>query len=130
MIRYNKTGEESEDSIHLTVMELINHDPLLRDYVIHIPNESKRTPRYGARLKRMGMKSGASDLFIALPRHGYHGAWIEIKTTKGKLTQSQNNFMELMKHQNYFTECTHGLHDTIDCIMWYAYSTDNYSMAL
>src|SRR3990167_8029165 len=33
-------------------------------FFIHIPNEGKRSPRAGARLKRMGLLPGASDFFI------------------------------------------------------------------
>lgn len=47
--------------------------------VVHIPNEGKRSERYGAELKRLGMRKGFPDLFIPQSKKGYHGLFIELK---------------------------------------------------
>ena len=46
----------------------------------HIPNERKCTPQQGARLKRMGVKSGVPDLHLPVARGVYHGLYLEMKT--------------------------------------------------
>lgn len=112
----------NERAIHLTVMDWVNNHPEIRPYVIHIPNESVRTPKYGALLKKMGMRKGASDLFIAMPRHKFHGAWIELKTVKGKPTSMQKKFLADMKKQGYYTNITYGLDEAIKIMDWYCFS--------
>lgn len=109
----------SETSIHLAVMEWVRLHPKLSPYVLHIPNESKRSPRYGKLLKDMGMRKGVSDLFIALPRNGYHGAWIEIKSDIGKVSPEQFKFIEEMKEVGYYCAVTVGVDQTIETIKWY-----------
>ena len=52
----------------------------------HIPNERKCTPQQGARLKRMGVKSGVPDLHLPVARGVYHGLYLEMKTEKGRVS--------------------------------------------
>lgn len=111
----------NERQIHLTVIDFIKNHKEISPYVIHIPNESVRNPGYGRLLKRMGMRAGASDLFIAIPNHDFHGAWIELKTEKGKPTEKQKEFLTLMEKQGYYTKITYGLDDAINSIKWYCF---------
>ena len=55
----------------------------------HIPNERKCTPQQGARLKRMGVKSGVPDLHLPVARGAYHGLYLEMKTEKGRVSANQ-----------------------------------------
>ena len=119
MARLNKNGWVSEQSIHLAVMEWVALYPSIFPYILHFPNESPRTPRYGRLLKKMGMRKGVSDLFIALPRHNYHGAWIEIKSEKGRVSPAQKVFLDQMKEVNYYGNITYGMDETIKIIKWY-----------
>ena len=73
-------------------------------FFIHIPNEGKRSPRAGARLKRMGLLPGASDFFIldsppALPL--LKGVWVELKRHGGKPTDEQLQFLTHADHRGY-----------------------------
>ncbi|UPY96975.1 VRR-NUC domain-containing protein [Pectobacterium sp. 21LCBS03] len=49
------------------------------DYLLHIPNEGKRGPKAARDAKRLGVRAGVPDLFLALPHGGYSGLWIEMK---------------------------------------------------
>lgn len=118
-IGYNKNGDICESSIHLTVMEWVKLHPSISPYVLHFPNESKRSPRYGRLLKKMGMRKGVSDLFIAIPNKDYAGAWIEIKTMRGRITKEQTIFLDDMKEKGYFCSVTRGVKETMDTIKWY-----------
>lgn len=118
----NKNGDLSERSIHLAVMDYVRHHPYLKKYVLHFPNESKRSPAYGKLLKDMGMRKGVSDLLIAMPRMSYSGAWIELKTTHGKPTKEQIVFLEDMKKENYYTHITYGLDEALKIIQWYCFT--------
>lgn len=89
--------------------------PEYRNALIHIPNGAyfSGTPaqraRQGSRLKAEGMRIGASDYFIALPRGGYHGMWLEIKIASGKPTQDQLDFLNDRAADGYRAEWTAGI---------------------
>jgi hypothetical protein len=116
-----KSGELSESAIQKTVMEWVNTKRGLRNFVIHIPNEGKRTTYYGKSLKDMGMRPGVADLFIAMPKHGYHGAWIELKSKHGGLSTNQRDFLVDMMIKNYFATACFSIEDAIDTINWYCF---------
>lgn len=108
----------SEDEIQIAIIEwLILHK--LDRFVIHIPNEGKRSLSYGSKLKKMGMRKGVSDLFIAISCRDYHGAWIELKSKNGRPTPSQSQFLSDMGSQGYYTNVCYGLDDAINSIKWY-----------
>lgn len=52
-------------------------------------------------LKAEGMTSGIPDLFLALPRCGCHGLFIEMKTPVGSLEPGQREYLELFALQGY-----------------------------
>ena len=57
-----------------------------------------------AKLKKEGWQKGVPDLFIAVPRWGNHGLWIELKDvgkTEKALSDEQNEYLELFKAQGY-----------------------------
>lgn len=130
MRKYLKSGELSENSIQKALMEWVRLDPILRRCVIHIPNEGKRTSRYGKSLKDMGMRPGVSDLFIAMPRKGYSGAWIELKSKNGVVSDAQMQFKQDMHRHNYFTETCYSLKEAIELIEWYCFGTSTFDTEL
>ena len=70
----------------------------------HIPNEGKRSPAEGAKLKRMGVKSGVPDLHMPVARGQYHGLYIELKVDNRKPTQNQLKWQKLLREQGYKSE--------------------------
>ena len=52
-------------------------------------------------LKGEGMTEGVADLMLALPRGGFHGMFIEMKTPVGSLSPDQRDFLELMASVGY-----------------------------
>src|SRR5688572_23905551 len=62
-----------------------------------IPNEAKRSLALGAHMKRMGMLSGAADLYIGVP--GQPPAFMELKAKGEKQTENQIAFEQLC-HRN------------------------------
>ncbi len=71
------------------------------DYLIHIPNEGKRGPKAARDAKRLGLRAGVPDLFLALPRGGYAGLWIEMKSITGIATSEQIDWMRKLKNEGY-----------------------------
>lgn len=76
--------------------------------IIAIPNGSMIGGRNKFALikkyKAEGMTNGVSDLFICVPRNGYHGLWLEMKD-KGKTASSvssdQKEWLYDMRHVGY-----------------------------
>lgn len=105
---------QSEDSIQIQVMDwwgLACHGFRVDiRLLMHTPNGSRRSPRQGAQLKRMGMRAGWPDLFLAVPRPGayvnavpvmWHGLFIEMKKPGGRLEPSQREIHPLLTAQGY-----------------------------
>lgn len=122
MLNYKKTDQSaSESEIMRAVIEWASYYPELRKKIIHVPNEGKRSLSYGRNLKAMGLVPGCADLFVRIPRHGYHGAFIEVKTLSGKISALQSEFLESAKNDGYFACCTRGLDNTLLTLKWYCF---------
>lgn len=111
----------TEEQEHIAVMEWAKNHPILSKYLIHIPNGGSRNKIEAAKLKRMGVRSGVSDLFLPYPTKKYHGLWVEIKRKRGnvKTTIEQNEWIIKMNALGYFACVARGYEQTVDCIISY-----------
>lgn len=66
-----------------------------------IPNGGARNVVTGKLLKEEGVRAGIPDLFLAISRCVFHGMFIEMKTSQGKVSKMQNLIMEILREQNY-----------------------------
>ena len=60
-----------------------------------IPNEGQRKVWFLNKLVRMGLKSGVPDLVIEFPQGRM--VYLEIKAEKGKLSETQQNWLKVSK---------------------------------
>lgn len=107
----------SEDAIQSACVQWFSLAyPSLRRLLHHSANEGKRTTRVvhthvgtrvvcsgGARLKALGMQPGFPDLFLAVPRGGQHGLFVEMKSAKGTVRDTQREMLALLSEQGYAT---------------------------
>ena len=121
---------QSEDSIQMSCVSWFRVAyPELARLLHHSANEGKRTTRIvhthagtrvvcsgGARLKAMGMQTGFPDLFLAVPRRGMHGLFIEMKSETGRLEPSQREMLALLSEQGYATAVCRSLDDFQDVV--------------
>lgn len=71
-----------------------------------IPNGGYRNAVTGAILKAEGVMAGVSDLILLYPAGGYHGLCIEMKTEKGRQTDTQKEFQKRVEAVGYkYTIC-------------------------
>ena len=90
--------------------------PHLKDLLIAIPNGGKRHVKTAAKLKAEGVKAGVPDLFLAAPvgykveangrkiiEHLSAGFWIEMKTEKGVVRDSQQKYLDRLSEFGYST---------------------------
>lgn len=77
----------------------------------HIPNEGKRSPRAGKRLKRMGLIAGAPDylIFNPPPNSRNCGVAIELKRVKGsEATEAQSVFLGQLRANGWLSYVCYG----------------------
>lgn len=71
------------------------------------------------KLKRMGVKSGVSDIHLPFPHGKYHGLYIEMKYGRNTATQEQVEFMCDMKEAGHFVAVCHDAQSAISLIEQY-----------
>lgn len=73
----------------------------------HVANEGISGAKgrvYGAKMKAMGVLAGVSDIHILEPTKDYCGLFIELKTAKGRVSDSQKLFIERLRSKGYRAE--------------------------
>lgn len=100
---------------HINTVNWFKHYyPELEDDLHHFANERKIEKRGGAEyyqgklLKRMGVKKGVADFFLALPQNGKAGLWIELKVGKNKPSKEQQAFLDRKAQRGYEVACVWG----------------------
>ena len=113
-----KLGPETLEQIAVIVWIRVKH-PKVFPHVIHIANERKASKLRGYILKRCGLKPGASDLFIAYPNGRSCGLFVEMKSLKGRISPSQQEFVDLMSKSGYEAKVCFGAEQAIETISVY-----------
>jgi hypothetical protein len=91
-----------EQAEHINIVNWFNWQyPDLADDFHHFANERKCSVQQGRTLKRMGVKKGVADFFLAIPLNGKAGLWIELKVGKNKPTKEQIAFAERKIKRHY-----------------------------
>lgn len=99
-----------------------HHFPELEDDLHHFANERRCSPQEGAMLKRMGVKRGVADFFLALPQNGKAGLWIELKVGSNKPSKEQKAFLERKTQRGYECACVWGTEEAREVINKYLMS--------
>ena len=87
--------------------------------IFHVPNGGKRNPREAARLKRAGTLAGIPDLFVAEPCNNMSGLFIEMKSPKGKLTDSQKDMSDRLLNFGYAFEVCRSIEGFVSIVREY-----------
>ena len=94
-----------EQLIQCQLFDWIRSRPDIAPFAFHIANERKASPVEGRLLKRMGVRSGASDVFIGIPKGQWNGLFLELKAGNGVPTENQERFMIDMASQGCYCVC-------------------------
>lgn len=87
--------------------------------LFHIPNGGKRDARTAAILKRQGVKAGVPDLCLPVPRGGYHGLFIELKTKTGRLSDNQERWLKALTIEGYKAIVCYGHEEATEALANY-----------
>jgi hypothetical protein len=76
----------------------------------------------GGKLKAEGVKPGVSDLFLAVPRGGYAGFFLELKkerTAGVGPSEAQKKFIGIVQDQGYNAGVYYGWKDAWEALVYY-----------
>ena len=86
----------------------------------HIPNEGRRSLRYGREMVAQGMRSGVPDIFIASPARQYAGLFIEMKRRDGgRLSNEQKHWLDRLNRAGYLAVVCNGWEEARNVILEY-----------
>lgn len=94
------------------------------ELMYHVPNGGSRHILEAVNLKKQGVKSGVPDIVLPVPKGGYHGLYLELKALKGKLSDSQKEWLTKLDKQGYKTEIAYSFDEAIDKIKKYIESEE------
>jgi hypothetical protein len=114
MRRVSRRLKPDESSIQSSYIVWLNLQyPHIADVTASFPNGGKRTPRYGAKLRREGLKKGIPDVGIFYPTMDYPGMFIEFKKEDGVVKDEQIAMMKRLSDVGYFCVVCRSLEDAM-----------------
>lgn len=87
--------------------------------LFHIPNGGQRHKVVAAKLVGQGVRPGVPDLCLPVPRGGWHGLWIEMKSATGRTSPEQREWLEFLALQGYATAVCRGWFAARDVLLAY-----------
>jgi hypothetical protein len=108
-----------EQELHTAVVKYLNWMPniLFTSTLggIYLGNASWNQKR----ILKTHYKKGVPDILIFEPRNDYNGLMIELKTTKGKTSIHQKEWIDKLNDRKYMAVVCRGFKDAIDTIDLY-----------
>lgn len=92
------------------------------DWLFHPANGGYRSGREAVSLKRQGVVPGILDLMLCVPRGGYHGLAIELKTPNGKCKKpstEQAAYIAFLTEQGYCARISNDFQEVKTIILEY-----------
>lgn len=97
--------------------------PMLR--LIHCSlNGVKLSATQACRAKQQGMLKGVCDLFLPVPKKGFNGLFLEMKSETGRVTPEQSRFMRDVVDMGYDAHVCYSAKEAIAVIQGY-YGVEN-----
>lgn len=70
--------------------------------LLHFANGGSRDVREAANLRRQGVRRGAPDLILTIPKGKYHGLFVELKAPSGgRVSPEQRAFLKRLNDRGY-----------------------------
>ena len=70
-------------------------------------------------MKAAGLAKGFPDLFIPVPNKGHHGLFIELKASKGKVSEEQEEWLAYLNKMGYKAVVAYGLEQAVKVVEEY-----------
>ena len=88
-------------------------------YLYAIPNGAMSSARHAIWFKAEGLRKGVPDLCLPVPRGGYFGLYIEMKTEAGKPSPEQMEWLEFLNGQGYLAALAYGFDQAVETLTHY-----------
>jgi len=82
-------------------------------------NGVKLSKTQAGKAKASGMLSGVPDLFLPVPKNGFHGLYIEMKSEKGRIMPSQSRYLKTVSDFGYAAFVCYSADEAIEKIKSY-----------
>jgi len=105
-----------EAAIHVEVVKRLR---LAGVPFFHCPSEGMHHVSFRSKLKAMGFSAGIPDLIIIRPPPMFPamcGTALELKTSTGRTTPAQYQWLDRFAAEGWAARCTYGLADAIECL--------------
>lgn len=116
-----KKRQKPEEILQKQCVQWFRLQPKYKQYnklFFAVPNGGSRNILEAANLKKQGVVSGVSDLILLVPKLGYHGLLIEMKSLKGTQSEAQKEFEKQVESWGYcyllcrsFDQFTHKINE-------------------
>lgn len=105
--------EVRELRLHLAVADLLR-DHAEKGVVWWHTANGNVGPKYGAKLKRLGVRAGVPDFTLIVPEgNDHYVAFIELKSDKGRLSEPQKQFRDAVVEMNCTYRTIHDLDEAV-----------------
>jgi len=91
----------------------------LEGLLFAVPNGGRRGKVEAGIMKAEGVYAGVADLLLLVPRGPFHGLAIEMKTAKGRLSDSQKEWAKKVLKQGYEYVVCRSVDDFIEQVEYY-----------
>ena len=119
-IKHRKRPDDEEHRIQCACVQWFRLQfKQLKMNLFAVPNGGRRDVIIGAKLKEEGVLAGVSDLILLYPSGEYSALCIEMKTPKGKQSQSQQLWQQHIEAYGYKYVICHSLEEFITTINQY-----------
>ena len=93
--------------------------PKLKQLLFAVPNGSRMTIGQAVLMKRMGLRKGVYDLFLSVPMRGFHGLYLEAKSSSGRVSDEQIKFATSVEKRGYAAREFRTFEQFVFTIKWY-----------
>jgi len=113
-----KGNQEHYEQVRL-FETILKEDPELYECMTAFPAGGLRATKTANDLRAEGLKAGYPDIVIDLPVSVYHGARIEMKAEKGKLSDKQKQKLKSLSGRGYYCAVCYGCDEALEVIRQY-----------
>jgi hypothetical protein len=85
----------------------------------HLAGDARARAIKITKMKAEGFLNGVADLFLMIPKDGWHGLFIEMKAKKGVLSDDQEKFLGKAQMMGYLSVVCYGFEDAKKIITEY-----------
>ena len=117
---YNRLRSEDTEQMAVITWARWQEDtyPELK-LLYHVPNGGSRNKVEAAKFKQMGVRAGVPDLVLPVPKGIYCGLFIEMKYDKGRLQESQKDYLNKAMYYGHCCYVCYSAEDAIGIIKEY-----------